>query len=116
MNLAALKKLLEKATPLPWLWDYAHPGWLLGGRPKKVEGGHTIPCVLDGIADANDCNVSAKEQDRELIEVAVNNLPAMIEVIEAAQKIMGAYDSIPGLTMHEAMGEFRAALAKLEEK
>lgn len=87
MTLVELECILARASQLPWTWDYAKPGWLLGAKPEVVPGGRTIKAVLDGIADEDDCNVAVSDADRDLIAAAVNTLPVLLGIAKAAAEM-----------------------------
>ncbi len=92
MTLDELKRLCEAATPGPWEWDYASPGWLLGGNAQPhADGqpGRLISCVLDGAVsdDGNDCNVLASDADRAFIAASRTYMPLLVAVAEAAGEV-----------------------------
>ena len=85
------RELLARITPGPWEWGYAHPGWLLGGRPeyRSDPPGYDIPCVLDGIQseDRNDCNVLASDDDRAFIAAAPDLVARLCDALEKAEAV-----------------------------
>lgn len=75
MNTTELRKLLAKATPGPWMLDEWSPSDYLDGI--QVDARATGPRGSVFWSD---------KQDARIIVAAVNALPALLDVVEAARE------------------------------
>lgn len=74
LDLASLKRLLEAGSARPWTFEYEHP-------PTNAHGGGQYH--IDGPGGCLSCDPS--RADAALIVAAVNALPNLIAIAEAAQ-------------------------------
>ena len=91
MTIEELKKALEAATPGPWEWYHDKGGDY--GAIQLAECWMLRPGVL--IADATDGTPGGDAIDRanaRLIVEAVNNLPKLLKVVEAAQTMLVTFE------------------------
>ncbi len=122
MNVTELRTLLDTATaskPLPWRWEQPFKSWM---RPKRdyVEDAHH-PRSEGGIKDAGDDEVLHLGDDAQYynscgaswisgsaLVAAVNALPALLAVAEAAEALAPGY-------LCEDVAVLEAALKSLKE-
>lgn len=84
-DLAHLRALMEKATPLPWSYDYSfHPDF---DEETMVTSG--TDCVI-GTRWYDGMHLSVTEDNGRLIVAAVNALPALLTRIEKLEKVAEA--------------------------
>ena len=103
-----LRTLLVEATPGPW-HDLPHD-WPGKAIPILThDAAHTVAMAF---------NREHTKSDAALIVAAVNALPALLDVAEAARRVQREWDTFgptgdsPTLAAHRAL---RSALARLEE-
>lgn len=128
--MTAPRDLIKAATPLPWRLVPWNDGYLVKG-PQGTRFEHTI---LVDYSDPED--VSAELADARLILAAVNNLPALLDVADALERLLDEFDywtseprpAIDGGTvrlhkfgevqpeMERKYEQARAALARLENQ
>ena len=120
-DLAELRALLKRATPLPWLAD-----------PSDCEG---IKDASGRTSDASDIGWITREKENwgdewdgdpaanhALVLAAVNALPALLDVAELAEEAVGwmddllRTDEIGGDGPYCCREELTAALKRLEEE
>jgi hypothetical protein len=78
-----LRELMAKATPGPWKWDQGAyrdaTKWLINDSDYVI-----LSCISERGGDS----VYPSNEDGELIVSAINHLPALLAVVEAAQAVM----------------------------
>lgn len=116
--LERLEKLLADATPGPWVCEGRGSLQMDGSRDYwEVHGPH------DGERWAKVCSTCPpahrNPQNLKLIAAAVNALPALLAVVEAARKLSGAatlsQDDCMSTVHTDYVDELEIALAKLDE-
>lgn len=123
-RIAELRRLLLKATPGPW----AFANWMSGDRPSSITSLHR-PGQAEAVAICPRYKADKFRQvDARLIIAAVNALPALLEVAEAAERmregerLMEEIPLVPheGEAVRKTVAKFRAkldaALSKLTEE
>lgn len=111
-----LRKLLSEGSPRPWWWEGPEFGgnWVCSGNTGRPgESGAVHPsaegqpyAVLAGMG----------ENDAKLIVAAVNALPELLAVVEAARRALDFLDSFGGRPVHGEIADLRSKLDRLEEK
>ena len=107
------RRLIAEATKLPW--EAAECG-LAGEIPEIIrnepDGSDWVPVAYftDARGDGRADNVEA---NRPLIVLAVNALPALLDVAEAGERLLAYHDNCGMESTHGDV--LRAALAKLKE-
>lgn len=102
-----LRALLAEATPGPW--KFVEPHSVMAPLPARF-GYATIPvAAIEGL-------FSMRHRNGALIVEGINALPALLDVIEAAQDFRG-YVDFGRLRKggREANARYNAALARLED-
>jgi len=88
-----LRRLLERATPRPWFT--LDPPWLPIDTETSILAGSPDPHVATFVADLDFCMMDEEDRangrvaddpnaDAELIVAAVNNLPQLLDALEAS--------------------------------
>lgn len=115
-RIAALREKLAEATPGPWTaWNgQGHSGTCTIHSPghMSVRNGRKVFECDDECGERE----MESEADARLIVSAVNALPALLDVVEAAQEVERCqFDlTIPDYVEGEKWKKLREALAKLE--
>lgn len=88
-----LRRLLAEATDVPWRWVAIGPGEgdiALGGAVDPEGEFHILtPSVCQSCRDHGGKCLAPNSHDADLIEAAVNALPALLDVVDAARALRG---------------------------
>src|ERR1039458_2048722 len=103
-DVSRLRELLAKGTPRPWRIG------LEGDNARWPES--SVWSTEDNCV--GECYRNASEQDAALIIDAVNALPKLLDVVEAARDIADVIDPEHKRLDLVVLPRFRAALASLE--
>jgi len=81
-DIEEMRLLLKEATPGPWRWWTSNSHHRLSSDPSGKDGDviHAYR-AKDGL-----CVIAVKEADAALIVAAVNELPALLDELEALRK------------------------------
>ncbi len=110
--LTRLRSLLSAATARPWKWWTSNSFRRLSGADGK-DGG-----VLYAVRHPHDgqCDIVGSQANKDLIVAAVNALPQLIRIAEAAEAFHQAQigELKPTAQYVAAWAELKSALAALE--
>lgn len=87
--IARLRELLKAGTPGPWAYVFDGDGYALTDSPDVPRGRMTPdPSRVVQIGETHD------EPDAALIAAAINALPALLDVVEAANEAHNCVDHV----------------------
>lgn len=105
-RLKELRELEKAATPRPWVWATDH------GAPRYVQlySEASIDEYEADVLSASDCEVLVMAWNADLIAAMRNALPALLDVVKAAQGCLASTYADQG----QRWAELRDALARLD--
>lgn len=88
-----LRTIVSKMTPRPWVWIWAHPGYLLMQKDPEKEHHHK-KCILDGKIEegGNDCNIIGDKTDMDGIVTLRNCAEELLGVVDKARNMHSIYE------------------------
>ncbi len=117
MTIEELKQVLEAATPGPWRVVIDDDGNPLSGRPSVMSSEEYDCCIIhwDGFVQEYFRSARGDKEihaNARLIVEAVNNLPALLKVAEAARALQR---SVTFPQQEHWQGKLRKALEELND-